>query len=64
MTVPRRRSLEQRDELEHAALARAGAAGEKYELARLDIERHAGERFAAIGITFRDVVEGNHCDGV
>ena len=31
------RPLEQRDELEHAALAGAGAAGEEHELAGLDL---------------------------
>ncbi len=60
VTVPRVGTLQQRDELEHAALARAGTPGEKHELTRLNGERHAGQRFAAIRVTLRDVVENDH----
>ena len=52
--------FEQRDQLEHAALAGAGAAGEEHEFTRLDVERNAGQRFTAIRVALRDVLENNH----
>src|SRR5581483_3869561 len=56
------RSLEQRDELEHGALASARASGEKYHLPRVNVESYVGERFPAIGITLAHAVEGDHRD--
>ena len=52
--------LQQRDELEHRALAGAGAAGEEHHLARFDPEADAGQRLAAVGIALADAVEDDH----
>ena len=55
-----RRALDERDQLQDAALARAGMAGEKHELARLDAKRHARERLAAVGVALVHLVEVDH----
>ena len=55
-----RRALDERDQLEDAALARTGMAGEKHELAGLDAKLHARERLAAVGIALVDLLEADH----
>src|ERR1700677_1653035 len=42
-----RRALDERNQLQDAALTRAGMTREKHELARLDAKRHTRERLAA-----------------
>src|SRR5882762_912376 len=58
--VATRGALEQRDELEHRALAGAGAAGEKHHLAVVDVEADVGERLAPAGVAFAHPVETDH----
>src|SRR5437660_82975 len=54
------RALEQRDELEHRALAGAGAAGEEHHLAAVDAEADVGEGLAPVGVAFAHPVESDH----
>src|SRR6185437_14262559 len=42
------RALDERDEFENGALARARSPGEEYHLAGLDAEADSGERFAPV----------------
>src|SRR6202158_5227874 len=58
--VATRRALEQRDQLEHRALAGTGAAGQKHHLAVVDVEADVGERLAPVGVAFAHPVEGDH----
>src|SRR5215469_755270 len=55
-----RRPLEQRDQLQHRALAGAGAAGEKHHLAVVDVEADVAECLAPVGVALADAVEGDH----
>ena len=53
-------ALDQRDQFQNAAFARAGMAGQKCQLAVLDGERHARQRLAAVGIALVDLIEADH----
>src|SRR6185437_10955140 len=54
------RTLDQRDELEHGALARARAPREEHHLAGLDAEGHSRKRLPAVRIALDDVIEDDH----
>src|SRR6202034_2810021 len=54
------RTLEQRDQLEHAALAGAGTAREEHHLAVVDGEAQVRERFAPVGVALADALEADH----
>src|SRR5439155_1621369 len=58
--VATRRALEQCDELEHRALAGAGAAGEKHHLTVVDAEADVGEGLAPVGVAFAHPFESDH----
>ena len=55
-----RRPLDERDQLQDAALAGARVAGQKRELPGLDLQRYPGERFATVGIALVHLVEADH----
>src|SRR3984885_5626229 len=54
------RALDERDQLQDAALARTGMTREKHELAGLDAKRYARERLAAGGVALVHLVEVDH----
>ena len=60
ISVPARRALDQRDQLEQRALAGAGVTGQEHHLAALDVEREVAERLAAVRVALADVVEADH----
>src|ERR1700675_3565057 len=53
-------ALDERDQLQNAALACAGMARQKRQLAVVYFERHAAKGLAAGGIALVDLVEANH----
>ena len=55
-----RGALDERDQLQNAALARARMAGQERQLALVDLERHAGQGLAAVGVALVDLIEANH----
>ncbi len=55
-----RRAFDERDQFQNAALARAGVAGQESQFARFDVEGHAGQRLAAVGVALVHLVEADH----
>ena len=52
--------FDERDQLQDAALARAGVARQEGQRAALDLERHAGQGLAAVRVALVNLVEANH----
>ncbi len=55
-----RRPLQQRDEFQQRALARARVAGDEGHLAGGQLEVHFDQRIVVRGVAFADVLESNH----
>ena len=55
-----RGALEQRDQLEHRALARPRASGQEHHLAVVDAETYVGKRLTAVAVAFADAVKDDH----
>src|SRR5271156_742639 len=53
-------ALDERDQLQDAALAGTRVAGQKHELAGLDAKRHPGKRLAPVRVALRHLVEVDH----
>ena len=53
-------AFDERDQLQNAALARARMAGQEGQFAGVDLEGHAGERLAAVGVALVNLVEADH----
>src|SRR5712672_4546947 len=53
-------ALDERDQFQDTALAGPGVARQKRQFALIDLERHAGEGLAAVGVALVDLVETDH----
>src|SRR5258708_6168509 len=58
-----RGAFDERDQFQNTALAGTGVAGQKRQLAVIDLERHAGQGLAAVGVALVDLVETDHASG-
>ena len=58
--LPARRPLDETDQFQQRALARARMAGDEHHLARADLEAELGKRVLAGCVALADFVEGDH----